>query len=121
MAVALHITGNLAADPEYRTTGTGKSVATFSIANSTSKFNRDTKQWEQGEATFIRCVAWGPLADNMGASHLSKGMRVVADGTLKQHSYQTGDGQERTGLEMTVSDIGPSLLKSAWVSSATTA
>lgn len=36
-------------------------------------------------------------------------MRVIARGTLRQHSYQTQDGQNRTVIDMTIDDIGPSL------------
>lgn len=102
------IAGNLTADPELRTVGGGASVANFTIASSPRVYDRDTRQWSDGQALFMRCAAWRDLADHVGSS-LSRGMRVIASGRLSQRSYQTQDGQSRTVVELTVDDIGPSL------------
>ncbi|KFJ03721.1 single-stranded DNA-binding protein [Bifidobacterium subtile] len=104
----LTIVGNLTADPEVRTIGSGASVANFTIASTPRTFNRDTNQWEDGQALFMRCAAWRELADHV-ASSLSKGMRVIAQGRISQRSYQANDGTNRTVVEMTVDEIGPSL------------
>ncbi|MCI1713228.1 single-stranded DNA-binding protein [Bifidobacterium tibiigranuli] len=104
----LTIVGNLTADPEVRTIGSGASVANFTIASTPRTFNRDTNQFEDGQALFMRCAAWRELADHV-ASSLSKGMRVIAQGRISQRSYQANDGTNRTVVEMTVDEIGPSL------------
>lgn len=104
----LTIVGNLTADPEVRTIGSGASVANFTIASTPRTYNRDTNQWEDGQALFMRCAAWRELADHV-ASSLSKGMRVIAQGRISQRSYQAQDGSNRTVVEMTVDEIGPSL------------
>ncbi|MCH4209444.1 single-stranded DNA-binding protein [Bifidobacterium sp.] len=104
----LTLVGNLTADPEVRTVGSGASVANFTIASTPRTFNRDTNQWEDGQALFMRCAAWRELADHV-ASSLSKGMRVIAQGRISQRSYQANDGTNRTVVEMTVDEIGPSL------------
>lgn len=104
----LTIVGNLTADPEVRTIGSGASVANFTIASTPRTFNRDTNQFEDGQALFMRCAAWRELADHV-ASSLSKGMRVIATGRISQRSYQANDGTNRTVVEMTVDEIGPSL------------
>jgi single-strand DNA-binding protein len=104
----LTIVGNLTADPELRTTGTGTSVTNFTIASTPRIFNRDENRWEDGQALFMRCSAWRDLADHCAAS-LSKGMRVVAQGRLSQRSYTANDGSNRTVVELTVDEIGPSL------------
>jgi single-strand DNA-binding protein len=83
-------------------------VANFTIASTPRTFNRQTNQFEDGQALFMRCAAWRELADHV-AQTLSKGMRVIAQGTLSQRSYQAKDGSNRTVVEMTVSEIGPSL------------
>ncbi|MDF7665701.1 single-stranded DNA-binding protein [Bifidobacterium sp. ESL0745] len=102
------IVGNLTADPELRTIGSGASVASFTIASTPRTFNRQTNQWEDGNALFMRCSAWRDMADHC-ASSLSKGMRVIAQGRLQQRSYTANDGSNRTVVEMTVDEIGPSL------------
>lgn len=103
----LTIAGNLTADPELRTVK-GASVVNFTIASTPRVYDRNSKQWSDGQALFMRCTAWRDLADHIGAS-LSKGMRVIAQGRLSQRSYQSRDGQSRTVVELTVDEIGPSL------------
>ena len=106
------IIGNLTADPEMRTTSNGGTVANLTIASTPRQFNRNSGQWEDGEALFMHCSAWdsqyNPMASNIQAS-LSKGMRVIARGRLEQRSYQDRDGNNRTVVEMRLDEIGPAL------------
>lgn len=102
------IVGNLTADPELRTTGQGAQVASFTIANTARVYNKQTCQYEDGPALFMRCSAWRDMASHCAQS-LAKGMRVIAQGRLQQHSYQAQDGSNRTVFEMQVDEIGPSL------------
>lgn len=102
------IIGNLTTDPELKTIGNGKPVANFTIASTPRTYNRNTNQWEDGQALFMRCAAWNELADHIGVS-LAKGMRVIVSGRLSQRQYQAKDGSNRTVVEMTVDEIGPSL------------
>lgn len=106
------VVGNLTRDPELRTVGTGSTVVNFTIASSSSKFNRNTNQWEDGDTLFLNCSAWdsarNSLATNI-ANSLSKGMTVIAQGRLTQRSYQAQDGTQRTVVELRVDEIGPSL------------
>ena len=108
----LTIVGNLTADPEMRTTSNGGTVANLTIASTPRQFNRNSGQWEDGEALFMRCSAWdsqyNPMASNIQAS-LSKGMRVIARGRLEQRSYQDREGNNRTVVEMRLDEIGPAL------------
>ncbi|PLS28786.1 single-stranded DNA-binding protein [Bifidobacterium parmae] len=102
------IVGNLTADPELRTIGSGATVASFTIASTPRTYNRQSGQFEDGQALFMRCSAWRDLAQHCAQS-LHKGMRVIAQGRLQQRSYQANDGSNRTVVEMTVDEIGPSL------------
>jgi len=102
------ITGNLTADPELRFTPAGRPVAAFTIANTPRFPDKATGQWQDGETWFVRCSAWGDLAENTAAS-LSKGAAVVATGRLRSRSWETSDGGKRSVVEMTVDDLGPSL------------
>ena len=104
----LTIIGNLTADPELRSISTGASVCNFTIASTPRVFDRRSGQWEDGQPLFMRCSAWRELADHC-AQYLSKGMRVIAQGVLRQRSYQANDGTNRTVVELQVEDIGPSL------------
>ena len=102
------VVGNLTADPELRTTSSGASVASFTIASTPRTWNRSTNQFEDGQALFMRCSAWRDLATHCAQS-LAKGMRVIAQGRLQQRSYQAQDGSNRTVIELQVDEIGPSL------------
>ena len=102
------VVGNLTADPEIRTTGSGASVASFTIALTPRTWNRNTGQFEDGQALFMRCSAWRDMAEHCARS-LAKGMRVIAQGRLTQRSYEAKDGTHRTVVELQVDEIGPSL------------
>ena len=102
------IVGNLTADPELRTTSSGASVCSFTIASTPRTYYRQTGQFEDGQPLFLRCSAWRDLAQHCAQS-LAKGMRVIAQGRLQQRSYQAQDGSNRTVLELQIDDIGPSL------------
>ena len=104
----LTIVGNLTADPELRSISTGASVCNFTIAATPRMFNRQSGQWEDGQALFMRCTAWRELAEHVSRS-LAKGMRVIARGTLSQETFQANDGTNRTVVKLTVDEIGPSL------------
>jgi single-strand DNA-binding protein len=102
------ITGNLTADPELRFTPTGRPVASFTIASTPRFPDRTTGQWQDGETWFVRCSAWGDMAENTAAS-LAKGNAVVATGRLRARTWETPEGGKRATVEMTVDDLGPSL------------
>ncbi len=110
----LTIIGNLTADPEMRTTSNGGTLANLTIASTPRQFDRNSGQWVDGEALFLRCSAWDtqyhPTASNIRSS-LSKGMRVIAQGRLVQRSYQDSDGNKRTVVEMRLDEIGPALTR----------
>lgn len=104
--VQITVVGNLVADPELRFTNNGTPVASFRVA-STSRVYKDG-QWVNGEGTFLTCSVWREAAENLVES-LSKGMRVMVHGRLRQRSYETREGEKRTVLEVEVDDVGPSL------------
>jgi single-strand DNA-binding protein len=102
------VVGNLTADPELRFTPSGAAVASFTIASTPRTFDRNSNEWKDGEALFLRCSIWRQAAENVAES-LTRGMRVVAQGRLKQRSYETREGEKRTVVEMEVEEVGPSL------------
>ncbi len=102
------VVGNLVDDPELRFTPSGAAVANFRIASTPRNFNRQTNEWEDGEALFLSCSIWRQAAENVAES-LQKGMRVVVQGRLKSRSYETREGEKRTVMELDVEEVGPSL------------
>ncbi|AKV59478.1 MULTISPECIES: single-stranded DNA-binding protein [Corynebacterium] len=102
------VVGNLVADPELRFIPSGAAVANFRIASTPRTYNRDTNQFEDGDALFLTCNCWRQMAENV-AETLTKGMRVIVTGRLKQRSYQTREGENRTVFEVEVDEVGPSL------------
>ena len=102
------VVGNIVADPELRFTPAGAAVANFRVASTPRRYNSQTNQWEDGEAMFLTCNVWRQAAENV-AETLSKGMRVIVTGRLKQRSFQTREGENRTVFEIDVDEVGPSL------------
>jgi single-strand DNA-binding protein len=102
------VIGNLTADPELRFTPSGAAVANFTVASTPRTLDRQTGEWKDGEALFLRCNIWRQAAENTAES-LTRGMRVIVSGRLRQRSYETREGEKRTVVEMEVDEIGPSL------------
>lgn len=104
--VQITVVGNLVADPELKYTQNGVAVANFRVA-STPRVYREG-QWVDGEGMFLSCSLWRDAAENAVES-LSKGMRVIVQGRLRQRSYETREGERRTVFEIEVDEVGPSL------------
>lgn len=102
------VVGNLTDDPELRFTPSGAAVANFTVASTPRRFNKQTNEWEDEEAMFLRCSIWRQAAENVAES-LTRGMRVIVQGRLKQRSYENREGEKRTVFEVEVEEIGPSV------------
>ena len=102
------VVGNLTADPELRYTQNGLPVANFTIASTPRTFDKNTNEFKDGEALFMRASVWREFAEHVAGS-LHKGSRVIAQGRLTQRSYQDREGNQRTSIELEVDAIGPDL------------
>ena len=102
------VVGNLTADPELRFTPSGAAVANFTVASTPRILDRQSNEWKDGEALFLRCSIWREAAENVAES-LTRGSRVIVTGRLKQRSFETKEGEKRTVMEVEVDEIGPSL------------
>ena len=91
------IIGNLARDPELRFTGTGKAVASMTVAVSRG-FGKDK------EADFIPVVVWEKTAENC-ANYLSKGSKVAVQGRIQVRSYETQNGDKRYATEVVATNV----------------
>ena len=107
------IVGNISSDVELRYTPQGTPVAQFNVAVNDRRLNRETNQWEDGDATFYRVSAWKQLGEHASET-LAKGMEVIVKGKFTARNYTTREGAERTSLEVTVNPgkgaLGPSLM-----------
>jgi single-strand DNA-binding protein len=102
------IAGNLVDDPELRFTPAGQPVARFRVASTPRFKDNQTGEWKDGDSLFLTCNVWRQAAENVAES-LTRGMRVIVSGRLRQRSYETKEGEKRTVYEVEVDDVGPSL------------
>jgi len=102
------VVGNLTDDPELKFTPSGAAVANFTVASTPRTFDRQTNEWKDGDALFLRCAAWRQLAENVAES-LQKGQRVIVTGALRVRQFERQDGSKGTSVELNVDEVGPSL------------
>lgn len=102
------VVGNLVADPELRHTQNGVAVTNFTIASTPTVFDKTTNGYKDGDSLFLKSTVWKDQAEHVARS-LVKGSRVVASGRLRQKSYVTKDGENRTVFEFEVDEVGASL------------
>ncbi len=89
--------GRLTRDPEARTTSTGKTVVSFSLAVD--------RQGADDQADFFDVTAWEKLGD-LVTQYLSKGRRVLVQGRLRQDSWDDKEtGKKRSRVEVTATDV----------------
>jgi single-strand DNA-binding protein len=103
------VVGNLTADPELRFTASGIPVAGFTVASTPRVFDRERGEFHDGEPLFLRCSLWRQTAENVAQS-LTKGMRVIVTGRLKQRTFDDKEGQRRTVVEIDAEEIAASLM-----------
>ncbi len=103
------VVGNLARDPELRTTQNGRSVTSFAVA--TNRVWQDQNGETQEQADFHNIVAWGKLAE-LADQYLSKGRRVMVIGRLQTRSWEDQDGKKNYRTEIVANELnfmdGPS-------------
>ncbi|MFD9225247.1 single-stranded DNA-binding protein [Streptomyces sp. NPDC060064] len=109
---SITIVGNLVDEVELRFTPSGAAVAKFRIASTPRVFDKTTNEWKDGEGLFLTCSVWRQAAEN-AAETLSRGMRVIVQGRLKQRSYEDREQVKRTVYEIDVEEVGPSLLRAS--------
>ena len=99
------VIGNLTADPELRFTPSGAAVANFTVASTPRTFDRQSQEWKDGEALFLRCNVWRQAAENVAES-LTRGSRVIVQrpaqaavlrdqGRREAHRHRAGGRRDR--------------------------
>mgnify|MGYP006384270457 CR=1 FL=1 len=89
--------GRLVATPELRSTGTGVSVASFTIAVERAY----AKAGEQRQADFIDCVAWRQTAEFI-TRYFQKGSMIAVTGNIQTRNYEDKNGNKRKAVEVVV-------------------
>ena len=95
----LTIIGNLVRDPELRTTATGLSVCSFTVA-----VNRRNKNNQQQEADFFRVTAWRERGE-ICAKYLAKGRKVCVIGPVSVSTYQNNKGETVAQMEVVADEV----------------
>ncbi|MFG2858585.1 single-stranded DNA-binding protein [Streptomyces mirabilis] len=103
------LVGNLTDDPELRFTPNGVAVAKWSVAVNRRTYDAQAGEWRDAGTDFHRVTAWRSLAENV-AGTLSKGMRVVVVGDLRQRSWtDEKTNEKKSAWEIEASAVGPDL------------
>ena len=92
--------GNLANDPESRTTSSGIAQCTFRLAVQRRFANAQGVR----EADFLTIVCWRQTAE-LCARYLSKGRKVAVEGSIQTRSYDAQDGTKRYVTEIVAENI----------------
>ena len=93
------IIGNLTADPELRTTTSGKQVCSFTVA-----VNRRQKNGNENQADFFRVSVWNQLAE-VCQKYLAKGRKVSVVGRVSVEEYTDKSGKLRSNLCLLAEDV----------------
>jgi single-strand DNA-binding protein len=94
--------GNAGQDAEVRSTSAGKSVANFSLAINQSF--RDKKDGNVQRVEWVRCVAWGKLAE-IAERFVTKGKQVLVEGRLQTRRFEDREGSQKTVTEVVVASL----------------
>lgn len=95
------LTGNIAKEPEIRTTGSGIKQASFDLAVQRRFKDKTTGQ---READFIRCVAWRQSAEYI-ERYCGRGTKLGIEGSIQTRSYEASDGSKRYVTEVIVDNV----------------
>lgn len=93
------IMGRLCSDPELRTTQSGLSVTSFTVA-----VDRAYKKDDEKQTDFINCVAWRGTADFV-TTYFKKGQMIAVQGSLQTRNYEDKNGNKRTAYDVVADNV----------------
>lgn len=99
----VQLIGRLTRDPELRTTTSGLSVSSFSIAVD-RRISREDREAGKQSADFINVVIFGKPAENL-ARYMSKGRQIAVEGRIQSRSYDAQDGSKRYVTEVIADNV----------------
>ena len=93
-------TAGVLADPELRFTAQGKAVLSIRLAFNDSRYNEETRQWENSKTFYVDATAWEQTAERL-ADQIRKGDQVYVSGRLETQSWEK-DGEKKSKPSLTV-------------------
>lgn len=93
------LTGRLTAKPELRTTASGISVTSVTVA-----VDRPKKKDEEKVTDFINCVAWRETAEIL-TKYFDKGSLLGIEGSLQTRKFMDKEGNNRTATEVLIRNL----------------
>ena len=93
------IMGRITADPELRTTTSGLSVTSFTVA-----VDRAYKSGDERQTDFINVVAWRGTADFVSRC-FKKGQMIAVQGSIQTRNYKDKNGNKRTAVEIVADNV----------------
>lgn len=106
---SITIVGNVVDDPKLRTTTTGVPVASFRIASTSRRMDRETGSWVDNERLFATVTCWRAMARNVATS-LKKGQPVIATGRFYSREY-VKEETSRMSYELDAVAVGHDLAR----------
>ena len=100
MLNSIVIMGRLTSTPELKTTNSGLSVTSFTVAVD----RRFQKQGEEKQTDFLNVVAWRQAADFV-CKYFNKGDMIAVQGELQTRRYEDRDGNKRTATEIVADNV----------------
>jgi single-strand DNA-binding protein len=102
------VTGNLVTDVSLRVTATGTTVASFRMATTSRRLDRDSNTWRDGHTSYYSVTCWRGLAENVDAS-LKKGQPVIVTGRQRVRPWTGEDGRQGVSVELDAVAVGHDL------------
>lgn len=93
------LSGRLTADPELKTTQSGITVTSFSVA-----VNRPYTKDGESQADFINIVAWRNTAEFV-TKYFKKGSLIGIEGSIQTRNYEDKNGNKRTAFEVVANQV----------------
>lgn len=93
------LVGRLAKDPELKTTPSGTSVCSFTLAVDRS-YSKDGNR----QTDWIDCVAWRHTAEFI-CKYFSKGQQMAVSGSIQTRNYEDHNGNKRKAVEVNVTQV----------------
>ena len=105
----VQVIGNVASDIRFNTTTYGVPVASFRLAATERKFDKETSRWVDGDVNWYTVSCWRSLAENVTES-INKGEPVFVIGRLNLRSWER-DEKRGTTMEITAEIVGHDLAR----------
>ncbi len=115
--ITLSVVGNMVNDVDLRFTPSGEAVASFRVASTTRRFDRNNERWIDGDTHYFTVSCWRQMAHNV-ASSLIKGMPVVVTGRMRSREHEKACGDHTHTMryvDIEAIAVGPDLARGTCV------